>query len=331
MRAAVLTAIGEPLEITDIPVPRPGPGEALVEVKACGVCFSDLKAAAGAARRVPLVPGHEPVGVVAATGPRVSGLAPGDRVGVHAVFACGTCEQCLLGEEEACVRGLRGLAGFGHDGGYARYMTAPAASLVRLPATLGFAEAAPLFCAGLTSFAALRSGGLRPGHRVAVVGVGGLGHLAISIAAAMGARVYAVTGSPDKVAAATQRGAVLAGDAGTVAAALRDAGGAHLVLNTADDLGPVSALVPAMARRGTIALVAGDGAGLGITPADFSRYQLRVMWSFFGSRRDLRDLLALAAARDISPQIERYPLAEANAALARLRANQVRYRAVIEP
>lgn len=331
VRAALVTAIGEPLRAADIPVPRPGPGEVLIELKACGVCFSDLKAAAGAARRLPLVPGHEAVGVVAEAGPRVTGFAHGERVGVHAVFACGRCEQCLLGEEEACIRGLRGMAGFGHDGGYAQYMTAPAASVVRLPAALGFAAAAPLFCAGLTSFAALRNGGLRPGQRVAVIGVGGLGHLAISIAAAMGARVYAVTGSPDKIAAAQARGAVLAGDAAAVADAVRGEGGAHLVLNTADSLRPVTALVPALARRATIALVAGDGTELGITPADFGRYQLRVLWSFFGSRRDLRDLLALAAEHDIRPQTERYPLDEVNAVHGRLRANQVRYRAVIEP
>ena len=163
------------------------------------------------------------------------------------------------------------------------------------------------------------------------VGIGGLGHLAIPIAKALGAEVYAATSSPDKAATARDLGAAVAGDAAMVAAALQERGGAHLVLHTANALDPLTALFGAIARQGAIVLTAADGETLPIPPALFTGLQLRVIGSFFGSRRDLAEVLALASEHGIRPLVERFPLADVNEVHSRLRRNDVRYRAVLEP
>ena len=330
MRAAVIDERGQPLRVRQMPVPEIGPQDVLVEIQASGICFTDLKIAEGLVPRVPTVPGHEPVGVVVDIGSKVSGVEPGDRVGVHAFFACGECRLCRLGEEEACELGFLALAGLGVDGGYAQYMKAPHGHVIPLGPAMDFADAAPLFCAGLTSYAGLRNGGIEPGHKVVVIGVGGLGHLAISIGSALGAEVYAVTTSPDKEAVARQRGAVSVGDAATIAEQLAGSGGANVVLNTADALDPLAALLPGIAKQAAIVLAAGAGSALPITPGDFSRLQLRVVGTFFGSRQDMRELLVLAQEFDIRPQIERFSLDEVNSAHDRLRSNSIRYRAVLD-
>jgi alcohol dehydrogenase (NADP+) len=185
-------------------------------------------------------------------------------------------------------------------------------------------------CAGLTTYAAFRNGNLQPGQRVVVVGIGGLGHVAISIAAALGASVYAVTTSPDKAADAHRFGATFAGAMPAVLERLSADGGADLVLNTVDELGPVAQLVPAMAMQGTIVFAAGAGDTLPVTPGLLVGLQLRLIGTFFGSATDLRELLDLAVAHNIRPQVERFALADVNTAHERLRANAVRYRAVLE-
>jgi propanol-preferring alcohol dehydrogenase len=281
------------------------------------------------ASALPRIPGHEPVGVVAAVGSAVSDLVPGDRIGAHAFFSCGECDHCRTGEEEACVTGFSRVAGLGLDGGYAEYLRLPADHAIPLPDDMAFTDAAPFFCAGLTTYAALKNGGLQPGQRVVVIGIGGLGHLAIPLARAMGATVYAVTSSPDKTRLALERGATMAGDVAAVAAALKQVGGAHLVLNTANALDAVGVLAPTMARQGAIVLVAAGGDTVPLPPALLIGRQLRMIGSFFGSRQDLREVLTLAQRHAIRPMIETYPLSEVNVAHARLRANQVRYRAVL--
>ncbi len=330
MRAAVAEQLGQPLVVREREQPVIGPDEILLKVAACGVCYTDLRVidVIGAAA-MPLIPGHEPVGIVAATGAAVTEFKLGDRIGAHALFSCGVCAYCLAGEEEACVTGFSRLAGVALDGGYAEYMRLPAGHAVRLPDGMAFTDAAPLFCAGLTTYAGLKNGNLQPGQRVVVIGIGGLGHLAISLAKAMGAVVYAVTTSPDKVAVARERGADVVGDIAMVVDALKAVGGAHLALNTANALDPVGRIVAGMAKQGTIVLTAADGDVLPIPPAMFMGLQLRVMGSFFGSRQDLREVLDLAHRHAIRPLVETYPLAEVNAAHTRLRANQVRYRAVL--
>lgn len=331
MRAAVIEQLGKPLVVSTVDRPAIGPRDVLLEVRACGICYTDLRVAerlGGPA--LPLIPGHEAVGVVAAVGSDVTEVAPGTRVGAHAHFTCGTCASCGSGEEEACTTGFTRLAGVSLDGGYAEYMRVPASHAIPIPDTLTFAEAAPFFCAGLTVYAALKNGQLLPGHRVAIIGVGGLGHLAIPIARAMGAEVFAVTGSADKLAFARDRGASFAGSVAEVAAELGRRGGAHIVLNTANTLAAVGALASSVATQGSIVLAAADGDTLPIPPYLFTSRQLRVVGSFFGSRQDVRDVLALAERQGIRPLVETYSLGAVNQAHARLRANQVRYRAVLD-
>ena len=334
MRAAVFERLGDPIVVRELADPEPGPSEVLVRIEASGVCYTDLRLIDGSPPGVErqIVPGHEPVGVVAAVGDEAADTwSVGDRVAVHALFSCGTCDYCRRGEEEACVHGFTRLAGFGLDGGYAEYLAAPADHVVPLPDAISFTEAAPFCCAGLTVYAALRNGGIEPGQRVAVLGIGGLGHLAISIAAALGAEVYAVTGSEDKVALALERGAAWAGDAEAAAAVLAERGGAQIVLNTANALEPVGQLVPGVAKQGAIVLTAADGEQMPVPLSSYIGQQLRVIGSFFGSARDLREVLELAAEHGIRPQVEVYPLDEVNEVHARLRANDVRFRAVLTP
>ena len=331
MRAAVVEQLGAPLAARDVERPVIGPLDVLLEVKACGICYTDLRVADVLGGPVlPLIPGHEAVGIVAAVGAEVTTVRPGDRVGAHAHFTCGHCVYCGSGEEEACTAGFSRLAGVSLDGGYAEFMRVPASHVIPLPHGLTFTEAAPFFCAGLTVYAALRNGNLRPGQRAAIVGIGGLGHLAVPIARAMGAEVYAVTSSPDKAAFALARGARFAGSASEVAAELGRQGGAHLLLNTANTLSVVGELATSMATQGSIVLAAADGDTLPIPPFLFTGRQLRVIGSFFGSRQDVRDVLALAEQHAIRPVVETYSLNDVNVAHARLRANQVRYRAVLD-
>jgi D-arabinose 1-dehydrogenase-like Zn-dependent alcohol dehydrogenase len=332
MRAAVWERPGAGLALRDRPIPEIGPDDVLVEVKASGVCFTDLRVIDGRPEGAPLVPGHESVGVIAAVGTQLGNeLKPGARVAVHPQFACGECSYCEAGEDEACVQGTSQFAGLSIDGGYAEFLRVPAYRAVPLPDALDFADAAPFCCGGLTVYAALRNGGIEAGHRVAVIGIGGLGHLAISIATALGAEVYAVTTSPDKVAVARERGAVWAGDAEAAARELAERGGANIVLNTANVLDPVGTLLPGMAKQASVVLAAADGDVLPIPPGMFIGLQLRVIGSFFGSRDELRDVLDLAVRHDIRPQVETYGLDEVNAVHDRLRANDVRFRAVLIP
>jgi D-arabinose 1-dehydrogenase-like Zn-dependent alcohol dehydrogenase len=330
VEAAVLDRAGSKLVVRNVATPDAGVGQVLVRIRACGICYTDLKMVDGFASSQPCILGHEPVGEIVDVGRDVIDRRLGERVAVHAFFSCGACPACEAGEEEACILGMKALAGLGCDGGYAEYLAVPAQHAVPLPNALPYAEAAPLLCAGLTTYAAFRNGGLRPSQKAVVVGIGGLGHLALSIGAAMGARMYAVTTSPDKSADAQRRGAIFAGSPSEVLERVNDDGGADLVLNTVDDLASVSQLVPGMAKQGTIVLAAGRGEALPISVADLMGLQLRVVGTFFGSARDVSDLLALAVEHDIRPQIERYPLSEVNEAHDRLRANAVRYRAVLE-
>jgi D-arabinose 1-dehydrogenase-like Zn-dependent alcohol dehydrogenase len=333
MRAALFEHSGGPLTLSDIPTPELGADDVLVEVKAAGVCFTDLRLIDGASRGEagPITPGHEPVGVISKVGSNVNAFSVGDRVAVHALFSCGECDYCRRGEEEACVLGFTRLAGFGLDGGYAEYLRAPAAHVVPLPDALSFEDAAPFCCAGLTVYSALQNAGIEAGQRVAVIGIGGLGHLAISIAAALVTEVYAVTSSADKIALARERGAVWAGDAAAAATELAARGGAQIVLNTANSLDPVGTLMPGVAKQGAIVLAAADGDALPVPLGMFIGLQLRVIGSFFGSTSDLRDVLELADLHDIRPQIESYPLGAVNEVHTRLRANEVRFRAVLTP
>ena len=336
MRAALVEEYGAPLIIRDVPTPNIGDDDVLVRVEAAGVCATDLKVIDGELgadpSRLPLIPGHEIAGTVEATGQSVTGVSRGDRVAVHALFSCGSCEFCQAGEEEACPTGIPNLAGVSVPGGYAEFVRVPSDHVLPLPASLTATDVAPLLCAGLTVYSGLKNASLRPGQRVAVLGIGGLGHLAISVARAMGADVAAVTTSADKAEVATRLGAsVVVGGADT-AEALQAMGGAHVVLNTVDAPEPLLQTLGGMRPQSTLVMLTTSvGDVLPIPTPLMMGLQMRIVASFFGSRQDVRELLDLAVKHEIRPLAESYPLTDVNVAHDRLRKNQVRFRAVLTP
>jgi propanol-preferring alcohol dehydrogenase len=330
MRAAVVESRNQPPVMRDIPIPTIGPKDALVKMQACGICFTDFRVMGGGiGRGFPLVLGHEPVGVVQDVGSEVRGVRPGDRVGVHALFTCGACSYCREDKEEACE--TRQLAGAALPGGYAEFMRAPADHLIPLPSSLDFAHAAPFFCAGLTVYNAMKYGSLQPEQRVAVIGIGGLGHMAVSIARAMGAEVVAVTSSPDKAADAKKLGARHVTGGPRTADDLRDLGGVHLILDTSGSWDALQPVLPGLRTQGAVVLVAGAGpdAKPPIPPGMLGAKQMRLIGSFYGSRTDMRELLAMAEQHHIRPMVETFPLEQAAHAQETVRTNRVRFRAVL--
>jgi propanol-preferring alcohol dehydrogenase len=333
MKAAVLHGAGAPLVIEDVAVPQPGPGEILIKVKACGVCHTDLHLAAGEWRlhKLPLILGHEVVGVVEGVGPGVANFKSGDRAGIPWIYStCGGCEYCTSDKEALCPQ-IR-VTGYMVDGGYAEYVTAPATHAVSVPEGLSFVDAAPVYCAGLTPYRALKISGAQVGNTVAVWGVGGLGHYAVQIARAMGTRVIAVDIAPDKLDLARQLGADLAVDASRddAAKAIRAAGGAHVVINLAPTPVAIAQGAEALRRGGTLVLV-------GLPPGSFTLPILqtvakgvRILTSAVGTRQDLREVLALAASGRIKTVAQTCHLEEINWAFEQVRQGKVTGRMVVE-
>src|SRR6478736_1511205 len=238
MRAAVVTHFDAPLELQEVPVPEPAYSEVLVKVASCGVCHTDLHAAHGdwpVKPTLPFIPGHEVTGSVAAVGPGVTTLKEGDRVGVPWLHsACGQCEYCLSGWETLCPQQTN--TGYSVDGGFAEYLVAPAAFAAPIPDQLGFDEAAPILCAGVTTYKGLKETDAQPGDWVVISGIGGLGHVAVQYAVAMGYRVIAVDISNDKLDLARALGAEITLNANRLDPAdevQRLIGGAHGALVTA--------------------------------------------------------------------------------------------------
>lgn len=325
---------GEPLRLVDIPIPDIDRGEVLIRIAACGVCHSDLHIIDGdwSVDGFPKIPGHEVAGVVERVGSDVSDIRIGDHVGVPWVYStCGHCEACIVGDDPLCAD--KKVTGLMVPGGFGEYMKAPARSITRIPEGLSFEAAAPLFCAGLTSFSGLRLAAIQPGERVAVHGIGGLGHLAIQIAKQFGAHVIALTSTKDKVTLCRELGAdeCLVGDTETSAEALRSLGGAHVIFSSAPVPASLGNLVPAMARNGRM-IVVGAGAGsMSIRPKDLIHRRLRIMGSPVGTRGELAELLALAAAGKISVRTKSYPLNDVNHALSDLRNRKAQCRIVLIP
>lgn len=340
MKAAIQQRAQTPLVFEDLPKPDVGPCEALVRVRACGVCHTDLHLAEGLFKTFgydpfPLVPGHEIAGTVEEVGPEVTQLRPGDRVTVYWWHSCGRCRCCLAGEEESCLEGLAQMraTGLTRNGGYAEWVSVPADCLVPLPAEIEFAEAAPFCCAGLTVYAGLKNAGLRPGQRAAILGIGGLGHLGLQIARAMGAEVIALTSSESKQEVARQLGAhhVLPAAGRDFGKRLRELGGADVVVSTTMDFQTIRDVMDGLLPQGTLVLASLTAGRLPIDPRSFILAQQRVMGTFLGSRRDLQELLHLAALHRIRPLVEKYPLEQVNEVQQRLRENKVQFRAVLEP
>jgi len=333
MKAAVLHKPGARLAVEDVDDPQPGPGEILIKVKACGVCHTDLHLAAGEWRlpKLPLIMGHEAVGTVEAVGAGVTSFKAGDRAGVPWIYStCGACEYCTSEREPLCPS--IAVTGFMVDGGYAEYVKAAASHAIAVPPELDFVDAAPLYCAGLTPYRALKASGARVGETVAVWGVGGLGHYAVQIARACGARVVAVDIQSSKLDLARELGADVTVDASREKPedAIRALGGAHVVLNLAPTAQAIAQGFAALRRGGTLVLV-------GLPPGDFTlpilgtvAKGIRILTSGVGTRQDLREVLALAAAGRIKTVAETCRLDEINDVFDRMRAGRIRGRVVVE-
>ncbi|MBH5389304.1 alcohol dehydrogenase AdhP [Bradyrhizobium diversitatis] len=336
MKAAIVKQFGKPLVIEDVPVPQPGPGEVLVKVKACGVCHTDLHAASGdwPVKPVPpFIPGHEVAGIVAALGPGVKNLKVGDAVGVAWLHdACMACEYCETGWETLCKHQHN--TGYSVNGGFAEYVIASAAFAAKLPATVDFAAIAPILCAGVTTYKGLKETEAKPGEWVVISGVGGLGHVAIQYAKAMGLKVAAVDIAEDKLALAREAGADLAVDAlaaGAVDKVLAaTGGGAHGVLVTAVSTAAFAQALKMVRRKGTVSLV-------GLPPGEFPTpifdvvlKRITVRGSIVGTRRDLDEAIAFAADGKVKAEVAKVPLAEINHVFDRMKAGKIEGRMVLD-
>jgi alcohol dehydrogenase, propanol-preferring len=335
MKAAVLHEIKKPLALQDVERPRPGEGEVLVQVEACGVCHSDLHIVDGdwkqfgGITKIPLVPGHEVAGRVAEVGGGVRDLKPGDRVGVPWIFwTCGECDFCHDGHENLCSR--QKITGLTEDGGYAEYIKTPATHATRIPGAISPAQAAPLFCAGVTVYRALKQAQIVSGQRLAVFGVGGLGHLAIQIGRHMGAEVTAVDVADDKLALAASLGAARTVNAssGNVVKELRRAGGMHVALVTSGSKAAYDTAFPCVRATGRL-LVVGLPPEISFPPIMMAAGEIHVQASAVGTRDDLRAVLDLAAAGKLHCQVASRPLAEVNAVLDEMRAGKISGRVVL--
>jgi propanol-preferring alcohol dehydrogenase len=334
MKAAVVEKFGAPLVIREVPVPAPGPGQALVEIIASGVCHTDLHSSDGdwpVKPTLPFTPGHEGAGIVAALGPGVTHLKEGDRVGIVWLHsACGHCEFCLSGWETLCLEQKN--SGYSVNGSFAQYAVAQADYLGRIPTNLSFVDAAPILCAGVTTYKGLKETDARPGEWVVISGVGGLGHMAIQYAKAMGLHVAAVDLGPEKMALARKLGAEITIDAKTQdppTEIQKQIGGAQGVLVTAVSTIAFQQAISMLRRGGTCVLN-------GLPPGEFpisifdvvlNRYTIR--GSIVGTRLDLEEALMYAAEGKVKATIETLPLESINDVFNRLRAGKVNGRAVL--
>jgi D-arabinose 1-dehydrogenase-like Zn-dependent alcohol dehydrogenase len=331
MRAVQVTRPGGPLELVERPVPKPGPGALRIKVHACGVCHSDSVTKEGLSPGIqyPRVPGHEVVGMIDAVGPGAPGWETGEPVGVGWNGGyCGYCDPCRRGEFFACVRGQS--TGVSYDGGYAEYMVAPASAVARLPAGLPPVEAAPLMCAGLTTFNALRNSGARPGDLVAVLGLGGLGHLAVQYAAKMGFRTVGIARGQDKEPLARRLGAsvYLDSQAQDPAAELLKLGGAKVILATATSGEAMSAVQGGLGVNGTL-LVVGAAESMQVSPVLLLMGCRSVKGWYSGTAVDSQDTLAFSVQSGVRPMTETYPLERASEAFDRMMSGKARFRVVL--
>ena len=336
MQAAVVEQFGQALMLREWDIPSPGPGQILVKTEACGVCHTDLHAARGdwpVKPSLPFIPGHEGIGLVVAIGSGVTAVKEGDRVGVPWLYsACGHCEHCLAAWETVCAEAQFG--GYTKNGGFAEYILADPNYVARVPAGLAAIEAAPIICAGVTTYKGIKESGAKPGEWIAISGIGGLGHLAVQYAKAMGLHVCAVDIDDGKLAHAKLLGADLIINAkiGDPIGELRKqtGGGAHGVLITAPSLTAFKQGVGMTRKRGTCVLV-GLPPGEFPTPLfDVVANCITIRGSFVGTRQDMAEALSFAAEGKVKADIELQPLAAINQVLDRLERGEVASRVVLE-
>lgn len=334
MRAVQVPEPEADFEVVERDVPEPGPEEVRVAVDACGVCHSDafLKEGQWPGVEYPRTPGHEVIGHVDAVGERVEAFEAGDRVGVgwHGGH-CFTCEPCRRGDFIACENG--DVTGFDHDGGYAEFLTTPQETLARVPEDLDAAAAAPLLCAGVTTFNSLRNTDAEPGDLVAVQGLGGLGHLGVQYASRFGFETVAVSRGTDKRDLAFELGAdhYVDSEAEDPAEALTDLGGAKVVLATAPHADEMESVVGGLGVDGTLLTVGVPGEPLSVPVQPLVTSRQSVAGWPSGDARDSQDTLEFSALRDVESMVETYPLDEAEEAYESMMNSEARFRAVIEP
>ncbi|MEU9364177.1 alcohol dehydrogenase [Streptomyces avermitilis] len=333
-RAAQVAAASGPFEIVQREVPRPGPGHVRIAVDACGICHSDsvFVDALLPGIRFPLVPGHEIAGRIDELGEGTDiGWQVGDRVAVGWFGgSCGHCPPCRQGDFIVC-QNLK-VPGWAYDGGYAEAVIAPADALARIPDALAATDAGPLACAGVTTFNGLRRSSARPGDLVAILGIGGLGHLGVKYGAAMGFETVAIARGPDKADFAQQLGAHHYIDSTadtTVADALQSLGGAKAVLATAANSEAITATVDGLAPRGELVAIGVDAEPLGISPNQLLMGGKIIRGHPSGTAQDVQDTMAFSALHGIRPMIEIVPLDQTDEAYRKMMSGAARFRMVL--
>jgi alcohol dehydrogenase, propanol-preferring len=333
MKAAQVQEKGGNFVIVDLEKPTPGKKEVLIRVEACGICHSDAFVKDGTFPGIeyPRVPGHEVVGIVEEVGQEVNMWKKGQRVGVgwHGGH-CFECDPCRKGDFINCENAK--VSGLSYDGGYAEYMTAPQEAVAAIPEELSSAEAAPLLCAGITVFNALRNSGITPGDLVAVQGIGGLGHLAVQYAVKMGMRTVAISHSDSKRNLAKELGAqhFINTHQEDPAKALQNLGGAKLILATAPVSKAITAVVDGLGIDGKLLSVAATGEPIEVSPLQLLMGRKSVAGWPSGTAKDSEDTLKFSALTTTLPMIEEFPLEKVNEAYDRMIDNKARFRVVLK-
>jgi D-arabinose 1-dehydrogenase-like Zn-dependent alcohol dehydrogenase len=332
MKAAQILKPGAEFQIVEREIPKPGAGEVRIKVQACGVCHSDVFTKEGQwpGIQYPRVPGHEVAGTIDEVGAGISVWKKGQRVGVgwHGGHD-NTCLQCRRGDFRNC-RNLK-VPGISYDGGYQQYMVAPVEALVTMPDTLGDAEAAPLLCAGITTFNALRHSGALPGDLVAVQGIGGLGHLGIQFANKFGYKVAAIGRGPENAALAKKLGATVYIDSKSdnAAEALQEMGGAQAILATAPSSKATSELIDGLGPNGRLMVIGVDSDPIEVTPIQLITNTRTIQGWAAGTPPDCEDTLRCACLTGVRPMIETFPLERAGEAYARMMSGHAQFRVVL--
>jgi D-arabinose 1-dehydrogenase-like Zn-dependent alcohol dehydrogenase len=332
MKAAQISKAGGDFAIVDREIPKPGVGEVLIKVQACGVCHSDVFTKEGVWPGIeyPRVPGHEVVGIIDELGAGVSEWKKGQRIGVgwHGGHD-GTCLACRRGDFRNC-RNLK-IPGISYDGGYEQYMVAPVEALTTMPEGLSDAEAAPLLCAGITTYNALRHSGAMPGDLVAVLGIGGLGHLGIQFANKFGYKVAAIGRGSESAALAKKLGASVYIDNKVTnpAEALQELGGAQAILATAPSSKSMTEVIDGLAPNGKLIVIGVSTDPIEVTPVQLVSGSRSIQGWASGTPADEEDTLRFAELTGVRPMIETYPLEKAAEAYARMMSGKAQFRVVL--
>jgi len=332
MKVAQVSKPGAGFEVVEREIPEPGAGHVRIKVQACGVCHSDALTVEGLwpGIKYPRVPGHEVAGIIDEVGEGVSAWTKGQHVGVgwHGGHD-NTCQECRRGDFRNCSN--QQIPGISYDGGYQQYMVAPVEALVSVPESLNDTEAAPLLCAGITTYNALRHSGALPGDLVVVQGIGGLGHLGIQFAAKFGYKVVAIGRSPDDAALAMKLGASLYIDSKATNAAeeLQKLGGAKVILATAPSSKAMSELINGLGPNGRLIVVGASFDPIEVSPMQLIGGSKSIQGWAAGTPADSEDTLRFAELSGVRPMIETYPLEKAGDAYARMLSGKAEFRVVL--